>query len=356
MRIVMISEAPPGGIADYTSQLITALKKQKVIVEDIRIKDRGRKELLEVAKKCQNCDVVHIQYEYNIFGKGSINFPFFINKLRKNFSGKLIFTMHSVRPLNEDLGVLSGIKKIVFRIMNGLIKKNVDCIIVHTESAKNILIRDYGFTDKKIKVVPMWCPKTKKLNHSSKKRELKILGQNLILCWGFLQPHKNYEEAIKAMRTIEQKAKLVVLGGLHPNSIKRDSRYLSHLKKLTRDLKLDKRVTFLNDYVSEPELEDYIYSADIVVLPYKTITSSAVFYKTISLKKPIIASEISFFKEMNLKFGIPAIYRPGKLGATISRFLKNKSELKRIRVSASYCLKNSNIDKITPLYKKVYYS
>lgn len=350
MKIAMISEGGFGGINQYTLELKKGLEKEGVSIDSFWIKNRSLAELKSIARKCNGYDVVHIQHEYSLFGKGSRFFREFIEDLRKNTKAKIIITMHSVRNLNERLGLLGFAKKMVFRIMNKLIKRYSDKIIVHTQSAKKILVDQYGFDKNKVEVISMWAPN---LRTSAKKRLFEG-DKKTLMCWGFIQPHKNYEAAINSMPKLSENICLAIVGSAHPSNSGRDEKYITRLRRLTQNLNLNNRIKIINKFLSNEELDKLVNSADIILLPYKRITASAVFYRSLAFQKPIIASPADFFEELNKNTGFPVISDEENLAKTINEIFKNKKYARTIKANMQKCLKQSDLRLISKKYKKFY--
>jgi glycosyltransferase involved in cell wall biosynthesis len=346
MKIAMVSEGNFGGIYRYTLELEEGLKKEGIGVDNFWIKKRTHDELMDIAKNLKNYSIIHIQHEYSLFGKASIYFNDFLKNLKKNSKAKIIFTMHSVRSQKEKLGLLGPVKKLVFRINNYKINAYGDLIIVHTESAKNILINEYGFDKNKIDVIPMWVSKIKLKSKKSFFKNKKIL-----LCWGFIQPHKNYESVIKSLTSLPQNICLEIIGSAHPSNFKRDVDYINNLKKLITELQLNSRVKIVDKYLPDSELDKYIFGSNLILLPYRMITTSAVFFRSIAFKKPIIASNIDFFKEINKATSFPIISSDSDLPKKIEFALNKNTYSKNINT----CLKKYNLNNISKEYRKIYY-
>lgn len=116
-------------------------------------------------------DIVHIQFEINMFGTiiSNLFFPLFLMFL-KLCKFKLIFTMHSVIKLktinSEFIKLFRGdgsrippiFLKIYFFGFNLIVNTLCDLVIVHTNLLKKWLVSDYKFNQNKIIVIPMGVP------------------------------------------------------------------------------------------------------------------------------------------------------------------------------------------------------
>jgi glycosyltransferase involved in cell wall biosynthesis len=63
----------------------------------------------------------------------------------------------------------------------------------------------------------------------------------------------------------------VVLGNTHPGVIKSSGEeYRDHLKTLAAQLKVSQHLSFINKFVAEDELIDYLTATEVYVTPYLT--------------------------------------------------------------------------------------
>lgn len=341
----MVSEGNIGGIYKYSLELNDALRKEGIDLEEFWIKDRTQKEFVRIAKEMDRFDIVHIQHEYNLFGKWSRFFSKFMREIKRNSNAKIVFTMHSVRSQRERLGPIGILKKLVFRIMNEKILLNADKIIVHNENSKKILVEEYNFPKQVIKVVPMWIPR---VSRGTKKRIFP--GKINLLCWGFIQPHKNYDSIISIIPSLPGNICLEIVGSTHKSNFNRDSRYILKLERQIRKLKISDRVKIINKYLEDDELDQYLEGSDIILLLYKNITTSAVFFRSIAFKKKIITSDLPFFKEINKQTGFPTISNSENLKGNILRSIKSK----KLSGAINVCFKKFNLNNISKKYLQIY--
>jgi len=111
------------------------------------------------------------------------------------------------------------------------------------------------------------------------------LKRKVLLTFGLIGRSKGIETVIKALPMVVEKhpeVHYVVLGKTHPHVIKwAGEEYREYLEKLAIELKVEKNVQFINEYVSEEELMAYLLASDIYVTPYLNkaqITSGTLSY------------------------------------------------------------------------------
>jgi glycosyltransferase involved in cell wall biosynthesis len=124
-----------------------------------------------------------------------------------------------------------------------------------------------------------------------------------ILIFGFMGPHKGFSVLLKAfqeLRKEKRKLNLVVAGSNHPNF----PGFLDEYIKLHIP-----NVEFLG-YVPEENVAQIFKKADIVAIPYFTMTgTSGVFHLACGYGKPIVCSDLPEIREM-LNDGASALLCP----------------------------------------------
>jgi glycosyltransferase involved in cell wall biosynthesis len=314
---------PPTGIATYTRKICRSLAEEgvKVIVfsntvhlEDGKIKvvkawKQGISYPFKLFKKLSlvKPDIIHIQHEYWLYGRGifSISFIFFL-LLLKALMKPIVITIHCVIPREEltstffekhRLGKrMTLIKKLYFIFYNMMINLLASKIITHSAIAKRILINDYSFEPQKLKVIPHGADPIsqngEKLPNRSWTRKLLIFGE--------IRRGKGIEYAIWAtQRLIANNIPCeLVIAGMYDTKLSPESAgYLEELEKLITDLKLDDYTKFkLN--IPEEDIGKLFAEADVVLFPYvedEIIAASGPLLTAMSFGKPIVATKLRRF-------------------------------------------------------------
>jgi glycosyltransferase involved in cell wall biosynthesis len=177
-------------------------------------------------------------------------------------------------------------------------------IIVLNEAAKNVLIKEFGVTEKKVSVIPHGVKRAT----SSPVNNLNL--KPVILSMGFLRKSKTLECLITAFQNVLVKCPntvLLVVGGLHAHDNDSAST-LTSLKQLISDQKLNEKV-ILKGFVSEHELDKFISTSDIIVLLSSErfyVESSGTLARVADFERPIICSKVPKF-QAELKNGVDCI-------------------------------------------------
>lgn len=110
------------------------------------------------------------------------------------------------------------------------------------------------------------------------------------LSLGRVRPYKGIEELLAAFRAVSAPdAVLIVAGEVH------DRGYDRTLRALAGD---DPRIRLHLDYVPDQELQFYLNSCDLCVLPYRQVTTSGAAILAFSFAVPIIAPRLEFFVDL----------------------------------------------------------
>jgi hypothetical protein len=141
-----------------------------------------------------------------------------------------------------------------------------------TEHARVMLTGLYGVEEAKIHIIPHGIPDTAFTDPSFYKDQFDVAGRPVMLTFGLLSPNKGIEYVLRALPAIVRahpRLVYIVLGATHPNLVREEGEsYRLQLERLTRSLGIDNHVRFINRYVSNEELGEYIGAADIYITPY----------------------------------------------------------------------------------------
>lgn len=309
MKIGMISPniESEKAIANYSLNLVNNIKKTGIYIDLLDYPSGSFLSVFKVLKKVKPYDAIHIQHEYNLFGWYSLPFYVLYSLLGIFYKKKIVTTMHTIlsekEPLRGNFLKLFLRKRILYPTQNWLIGKVSDKVIVHADFFKTILVEEYKLSGKKIFVLPQGIIENKNLISKEKARkELGLSGKVYLIIGSFVPDHGSdiiLKEANKIGKTI-----LVVV---NPNAVndrnkKRISDWLSYNRKIVEQNKSEEYVRFDIKNIPNNLWWKYISAADIVLLPYRGGIGSGVVTDALSAGKPIVASNINFFVEMQKHF------------------------------------------------------
>jgi glycosyltransferase involved in cell wall biosynthesis len=302
MKIAYISTYPPRecGIATFNQNLVkaiatnfpereTLLKGDFVVAlndsENIHeyeyppevkyiIRQNHQKDYIRAANyvNTSNADVCIMEHEFGIYGgESGIYILPFINRLEK----PLLSILHTV--LKDP----SYVQRIIIRE----IAEQSSKIIVMSHRAVEFLTEIYDIPAEKIQIIEHGVPdvETPEINPVNSLTPFK--NHRVLLTFGLISRNKGLETVVRALPKIVEKhpdVMYVVLGNTHPGVLKNSGEeYRDHLKTLASQLGVSQNLSFVNKFVTEEELMQYLTACEVYVTPYLNeaqITSGTLSY------------------------------------------------------------------------------
>ena len=122
------------------------------------------------------------------------------------------------------------------------------------------------------RVIPHGVPEFKEQTQDSLKEKYGLQGRDLISTFGLIGPGKGLELGIQAIAQIVKEhpqATYLILGQTHPMLKKQEGEKYRHmLEDMVVKLGLEHNVVFVNKFLSDEELGEYLYMSDIYLSPY----------------------------------------------------------------------------------------
>jgi len=236
-------------------------------------------------------DTVCLQHEFGIFG-GEVGAHILV--LLSGLTMPVVTTLHTVLadPTAVQRAVLMGVVEASSKI------------VVMAGKARELLRSVYHVPDDKIEVIPHGIPDVAFVAPDAAKTRLGFGGKPVILTFGLLSPNKGIEVMIDAMPSILQRrpdAVYVVLGASHPNLVREQGEaYRESLTARVRELGVEDHVVFLDQFVDQTTLLEFISMCDIYVTPYLNeaqMTSGTLAY-SFGLGKPVVSTPYWHAREL----------------------------------------------------------
>ena len=172
------------------------------------------------------------------------------------------------------------------------------------EKARELLRTVYDVPLEKIEVIPHGIPDFPYVEPDPAKAKLGFTAKPVILTFGLLSPNKGIEVVIDAMPLILKSrpdAVYVVLGATHPNLVRQEGEaYRESLVARARELSVHDNVVFLDQFVDQPTLLDFISMCDVYVTPYLNeaqMTSGTLAY-SFGLGKAVVSTPYWHAREL----------------------------------------------------------
>ncbi len=302
MKIAYISTYPPRecGIATFNQNLMRAISanfpergtlvqggfvvalndseniQEYEYPEEVKyvIRQNHQKDYIRAANyiNTSNADVCIMEHEFGIYGgESGIYILPLLNRLEK----PLISILHTI--LKDP----SYVQRIIIRE----IAEQSSKIIVMSQRAVEFLTTIYDIPVEKIQIIEHGVPDVDAAEDNPVKNLTIFKNHRVLLTFGLISRNKGLETVVRALPKIVEKhpdVMYVVLGNTHPGVIKSSGEeYRDHLKSLAAQLNVSKHLSFINKFVTEEELVNYLSAAEIYVTPYLNeaqITSGTLSY------------------------------------------------------------------------------
>ncbi len=265
----------------------------------------------------------------------------FILLLIKVINYKLVWTIHNITP--HDCLTINDL------FITRFLYKIADVKIVHSKNTMEEL-KELKINIKNVVIIPHGNYieyYENKINKIQARKRLH-LDKNafVLLFFGEIKFYKGIDELLKTFLDLAgdyKNSQLLVVGKVYEEQIEK------LLKKYKSKLK-DHLQLFLQ-YIPDSEIQYYMNAADIVVYPFRKITTSGSVLLALSFGKPIIYPLIGSLKELPDNIGFSySIDNENNLHDCLEKALKNKKSLNELGHNAlSYAKKLSwnNIAKQT---------
>ncbi len=204
-------------------------------------------------------DVVCLQHEFGIFGGAAGGH---VIELISRLDMPVVTTLHTV------LADPAPVQRRVMDQINAISSK----IVVMSRKGREFLRTIYDVPDEKIEVIPHGIPDFPSVDMQRAKAKFGFADRSVILTFGLLSPSKGIETVIDAMPGIVKScanALYVILGATHPNLVREQGEaYRESLKARVHELGLEGHVVFIDQFVDQLMLVDFISMCDVYVTPY----------------------------------------------------------------------------------------
>jgi glycosyltransferase involved in cell wall biosynthesis len=230
-------------------------------------------------------DVLHVQFLPMLNWRLPLDF-WFLEFCRKRGS-KIVLTVHDLLP--HDTGeALKGTFLELYRM--------ADQLICHSDHVRSRLGEEFCVPAEKVSVIPhgplFYDSPVANPTQTPADFEEKP-GTVLVLWQGIIFPYKGVDLLLRAWRRVEAEGgdcRLTIAGTGTPD-------LLEQIREQVECLGL-RRVQLHLRFISARELVALYRAADVVVYPYRAITTSGALATGLALRKTIVASDLPVFREL----------------------------------------------------------
>jgi glycosyltransferase involved in cell wall biosynthesis len=314
-EVLFITSFPPRecGIATYSQDLVDALnnqfedgfecsicalesdteqhtyRQQPKYILNTSLRNSFVKTAFRINKN-ENIKLVVMQHEFGFFAEREEEFSSFFDSITK----PIVFVFHTVLPKpNEEL-------KAKVQAMAAI----ASAIIVMTNDAATILKDDYSIASYKITVIQHGTHLVPPLDRKKLKKNYDLSNRRVLSTFGLLGSSKNIETTLQALPTIVKnhpEVLFLILGKTHPSVVKQEGeQYRKMLEKIVTELKIEKHIRFVNEYLPLSILLEYLQLSDIYLFTSKDPNQavSGTFSYAASCGCPIVSTPIPHAKEV----------------------------------------------------------
>ncbi|HAA08603.1 MAG: glycosyltransferase [Syntrophomonadaceae bacterium] len=284
MTLINVGSYPPKqcGIATFSQDLRKSLIKAGHTVSVAAVSDQEyeyhygaevvtqirqheKNDYLKAAAQINNnsaINVVIIQHEYGIYGGPDGSYLLnFCAALQKPF----IVVTHTVLP-NPD----SGRYKVLVNLT-----ELAAAVVCMTENSAALLQQVYQVPSFKLHMISHGVPDFLPKSPQALKRRYHLQNRNIITTFGLIGPGKGLELGIRAVADVLSEypdCLYLIIGQTHPMLQRsQGEKYRQMLEQLVDKLGISENVKFINRFLSDEELGDYLYLTDIYLSPYPNL-------------------------------------------------------------------------------------
>lgn len=238
------------------------------------------KSLLEIGLDIwkNHYDVVHIQY------MRAPNYEIRLFRLLRRRYGLLADTIHTLIPheaTDRD------------RALHRSVYGSCDLLVVHNQTCREQLIRDYGVPEERICVMPHGSYSV--ASEQSPPAAPEEDGPVRFLMFGQLRKYKGVDVLLEAAAKLPEEYRKrirITIAGPHYRKID-DTDY----EAMARELGVEDCVTLIPRHIPVEEHAALFADADVCVFPYKELYGSGALIMAYAFEKPVLVSEDPIFRE-----------------------------------------------------------
>ena len=298
MRIAFVASSIPRrcGIATFTADLSAAVKAADPTVRifaaaidepgaarpygpDVRWRIRQEESVTyrdaALAISASNVDIVNVQHEFGLYGVWHDGtYDDHLRVFLKSCTKPVVTTLHTVAPKPEPWALDT---------VRYLSEHSEQVVVMGTTAAR--LLREVYEVPRQPVVIEHGMPAIEPRGRRRLKRQLGVEDRPILLTFGLVDPRKGLEYVIEAMPEIVARhpsALYLVVGQTHPELLKREGEsYRNSLIASVSRLGMREHVKFVNQYLTQREVVEYLLATDVYVTPYldpNQITSGTLAY------------------------------------------------------------------------------
>jgi len=230
-------------------------------------------------------DVIHVQFLPML--KWRLPLDFWFLEFCRQRGSKIVVTVHDVLP--HDTGE-------THRQTFDALYRLADRLVCHSDHIRARLRAEFSVPEEKVAVIPhgpFFYDVASTGNEEILEGFHAAPGRVLVLWQGLVFPYKGVDLLLRAWKQVESQnanCSLAIVGTGAPE-------LLEQIREQVKSLGL-KHVQLCLRFVSSRELVTIYRAADVVVYPYRAITTSGAIATGLALGKTIVTSDLPVFREL----------------------------------------------------------
>ncbi len=311
MKVAFVGPFPPfrGGIAQFTARIhdtltecypehtfipvsFSRLYPSFLFPGTSQMEPPGDQQHSRVNRLLDSCNPIQWLSARRFFRENSFDWiivqwwhPFFAPALLNSIPGNIrtAAICHNVLPHEGFL---------LSRILTSRFIKRMDLLVTHSASDLEIAESMPGRSDTLELYLPLYDQYLNNdLNRSSARQELGYsTDTQLVLFFGLIRPYKGLMDLIEAMRLLPRNISLLIVGECYSDS--------SEILKAIESEELSGRVRWIDEFVPDNQVAKYFLASDVVTLPYRHATQSAVAQIALSFGRVLILTDTGGLSEL----------------------------------------------------------
>ena len=239
----------------------------------------------------------------------------FLELLRRAAGGvRVLAICHNVRPHEQRVGDGWLTRAVLSRC---------DAAVVHASAQLAELARVAPRLPAAVLQMPEIGPRPPAGDRDAIRAETRRaldLGNRVLLFFGYVRPYKGLMDLIDGLAKVDRSlgVQLVVAGDFWEP--------IGPYRRRIRELELLDRVTILDRYLEDEEASRLLLASDVVVLPYRDATQSAIVPLARAHGRPVISTRVGGLAEL-VRDGVDGLLvepsRPDDLAAAIESFYRD---------------------------------
>ena len=270
-------------------------------------------------------DVIHVQYLPML--QWGLPIDFWFLRYCRNLGSSLVCTVHDILPSDTGEKHARTFHKL-YRMM--------DALICHSDAIKQQLITRFAIPADRIQTIPHGPFFHDLPGMSSGQRKLNVTNPEVIVLFqGLIRPYKGVDFLLDAWSLVQRsgvRARLVIAGNSDDLSL------LNAVQEKVTSLGLQSSVELCFKFLPVEEMIACYQAADIVVYPYKAVTTSGALMTGVAQGKAIVATSLPPFLEI-LEHGKNALLcqhgDTPQLAAALLRLINDPALRNRLGAAAS---------------------